>query len=1609
MRNLILLGIGLVLASFAQAQVKKIEKKVPDRIERLPLKPGVRWVAPRPATTAPQPKKQRVVSSQLPANMRAETISFGNSSRNNNRNAAGIKPITYTRYRPINQVSTNGATATCDTVVLTRQSQIDSFPQLFPGCTTIKILTIDGREASPAITRLDSLYPVTTITQDLNVKGTGVTDFSGLSSITDVGSYIWLDSNYNLTSTNWHTLTHTGGFVFSRSPLMTNMDGMFSHLSNTNLWSTFFDNLGLTDFEEFSHVTSVINFGVSNCPITSLNGFQNLTAADYGMQINSNPFLADISQLSNITKARTLQFFYDPLLPNLHGLHNITNVEGVVMIVGDDGLLNLNDFNSNLTVYNQVDPGDELYILNNPNLALCSSLFLCRYLKDGLAAQIGNNAAGCNDIAEVRASCPSNLCGLDSAVWSGANGNSWNDTLNWEGHIVPLSCTKVIIPGSVDNMPNLDDDVVIGGLYMEGSNLYLMGHDLTVKNFAFINGANLSNGNQITLLRVIDPKIYNSNFEGEFKCLDYSGTAEFLSNYFTGSVTLSDSTGRNGSSTAFFNTFNSDLTLINNSEYGQNYLSNASPSADIVYGNLKVINHSSAGISVGLGGGNPIYLQGDALFQNDGGGDIGIRSLTFSGAIDQHLTINSPTEIFIEELDIVKTSNTELILDQETKILTNLVLHNSGGYIRAAAGKSLILNDGASATDITGVVGSFVIGPVTKIGNTPFTFPIGDKQGNNFYKGQLKITAPSNVTDAFTAEYQHVNPTIAGFDTSFYSNGFGGISGKEYWKFNRTNGASDVQVTLSYDSTRSVPIYELAKAEVVGWNGSQWNSWFNGGFTGHPGNGTITSLSPITTYGPLTLSAKPIRKPVITIGSIDSITCVNRSFMVRFTLDTLMLTGNIFRVQLSDSLGNFSTGFNPTIGQKQTITSDSIQVSFPINVAIGKPYRIRLVGNLIPDTSINFPVVRPSRVPQQDFSIIGPDTVCIGTGAAKYFASIKEAGATYTWNVQGGTFNVVSDTAFITWTNAASYSIALTSSNACGLGVQRNRFIVARPGAPVTAPVLTNTGRWLYASTPASNLNVTSYQWYKNGVLISGANNSSYYANAIGSFTVRYANSCGSSPVSNSISFTTVPQPQNITFITISNRIYGDSSFALNVTSSTGLPVTTQIISGPGNLTAGIYTITNSGTVIIRASQPGDDNTDTAAFVTQTFVIGKAPQTIAFPAIADHLYGVSPSPFLLQANSNSGLPLNYALISGPAVVGGAVVTVNGIGNITITASQAGDTNYLPASPVSRTFCVRVPALSPIVGALYACPGQTVSYSVNAIAGLTYSWRLSNGTTYGSTTNTNNITWNTPGTYTLIVSATGPCGPATINDSLLVNVINPVTPGSVTNMLPANGTTGLQLPLNLSWQPGSNALTYDLYIWDSAVAQPATPFASDITSIAYAVPAGILLYNRTYNWRLVSKNACLQTNSPVQKFRLRTLPDLVVTEVQAPIAANSGQTITISWKVKNAGPGNTVTNQSWTDAVFLSFDTLPNFNIPPNTSSAAWSQLDFPVRPLLIGAKPNVSALDSGQQYTNSINFTLPLNYAQPLYVYVITSYPAGVNAPLQMTNNNDTARATTNG
>jgi|GEM_PF-4651781 len=641
------------------------------------------------------------------------------------------------------------------------------------------------------------------------------------------------------------------------------------------------------------------------------------------------------------------------------------------------------------------------------------------------------------------------------------------------------------------------------------------------------------------------------------------------------------------------------------------------------------------------------------------------------------------------------------------------------------------------------------------------------------------------------------------------------------------------------------------------------------------------------------------------------------------------------------------------------------------------------------------------RMPTSQFTIKGDTSVCYGTKIYKA-GNILDA-LTYHWSLPdgGGTITWADSIATIQWNSSGIKRVRLYLSNAAGISQTKNLTVVVHAAAPAEVPVIYN-----FARTLSTNLIPIGSvcQWYRNGNPIPGATDSSYYAADAGSYTVLFVNGCGNGPFSAPWTFAAAALPQTISFPHVGPLTMAPGlKVKLNAGSSAGLPVFYQKVSGPGSILNDSLTITGAGTFIVRATQPGDDNYQPATPKLDTIIILKGNAVISFGPVANQVF--SATPLLLTGTSTSQQPVSYQVVSGNAVVGGTYLSMTGAGMITVRAYQNANANYNAATPVDQSFCVGVRTLGPISGQVNPCL-STYTYTTQKIPGANYVWTLSSGGILTTHNDTAIVQWQTAGTHTLTVKANSGCDAVFSETASLAISTSPDAPAAVTNMLPANGAANQQLPLQLSWIPGGNTVNYNLFVWESTLAQPPVPFAANINTITYTLPLNSLAYNKTYKWRIIAKNPCTQTAGPVQEFSIVPLADLVISDIIAPAAANSGQTITISWKVSNTGPGRTGTDKQWNDAVFLSYDTMPNFVRPPELRGPSWSSTTIPVRPLLLGTKPNVTALEPGQQYTNSISYTLPLNWSQPLYVYVITDYQRNGASPLQLTRVNDTARAT---
>jgi hypothetical protein len=198
---------------------------------------------------------------------------------------------------------------------------------------------------------------------------------------------------------------------------------------------------------------------------------------------------------------------------------------------------------------------------------------------------------------------------------------------------------------------------------------------------------------------------------------------------------------------------------------------------------------------------------------------------------------------------------------------------------------------------------------------------------------------------------------------------------------------------------------------------------------------------------------------------------------------------------------------------------------------------------------------------------------------------------------------------------------------------------------------------------------------------------------------------------------------QTITFGPLATKTFGDPDFTVSATSTSGLTVT---FGASGNCTVTVATVhlTGAGSCTITASQAGDASYNAAPDVPQAFGIAKANQTITFGALANKTFG-DPD-FTVSATATSGLTVTFGA-SGNCTVTVATVHLTATGLCTITASQAGDSNYNAAPDVSQTFNIVIDAkldqtitFGPLANKTFGDPDFTVSATASSGLPVTFS-------------------------------------------------------------------------------------------------------------------------------------------------------------------------------------------------------------------------------------------------------------------------------------------------
>lgn len=157
---------------------------------------------------------------------------------------------------------------------------------------------------------------------------------------------------------------------------------------------------------------------------------------------------------------------------------------------------------------------------------------------------------------------------------------------------------------------------------------------------------------------------------------------------------------------------------------------------------------------------------------------------------------------------------------------------------------------------------SHVDGPVRKIGDTGFTYPVGDNQ----YYRYCAISAPTNQADGFKAKYFFSNPGTT-YPLTSKQSVIQLIDNQEYWEVTRETGSSTVLLTLSWDEFTTTPTSVVAapyeEIHIVRWDAGQ-SKWVDEGGVVNTSMKEVTTPMELESYGVFTL-ARVIKEPFVTV------------------------------------------------------------------------------------------------------------------------------------------------------------------------------------------------------------------------------------------------------------------------------------------------------------------------------------------------------------------------------------------------------------------------------------------------------------------------------------------------------------------------------------------------------------------------------------------------------------------------------------------------------------------------------------------------------------------------------------------------------------------------
>ncbi len=268
--------------------------------------------------------------------------------------------------------------------------------------------------------------------------------------------------------------------------------------------------------------------------------------------------------------------------------------------------------------------------------------------------------------------------------------------------------------------------------------------------------------------------------------------------------------------------------------------------------------------------------------------DANVNTITFNSAVANQNLIGRGT-VNIYNLTMNNTFATG-VLNLLMPINISNILTLTSNNIVCDDVNFISMGTASTVSPTEGIATSYVEGPMAKMGDAAFTFPIGSAS----VWAPIGIEAPAS-SSTISATY-NAGGGPYNWSTAYMCSGSDIVytSGVENWELTTTDATPGV--TLYWKTTES-GIVEPSEIVVAHYNGSCWEN-MGGTATGDATSGFITSTVSFTSYSPIAFGTKTKANPLPVSLLYFDINCNNKTTLLQWATAS-EINNNYFEIEKS--------------------------------------------------------------------------------------------------------------------------------------------------------------------------------------------------------------------------------------------------------------------------------------------------------------------------------------------------------------------------------------------------------------------------------------------------------------------------------------------------------------------------------------------------------------------------------------------------------------------------------------------------------------------------------------------------------------------------------------